>query len=159
MRKILIHLIKAAVSILVCKWTLYRKIVVGENISEVLRISLARLFTDMQIPKLYIQLQHFLVYSQTTRIPYSKKLWRSKSLAKRATARHWRKKLWRILTYTANHQSSINSKMKQFQTLMNTIKRTPYFPGFGLCYSLVACLMMAGDADGGVHCRVCDPCI
>ena len=28
-------------------------------------------------------------------IPYSKKLWRSKSLAKRATARYWRKKLWR----------------------------------------------------------------
>ena len=28
-------------------------------------------------------------------IPYSKKLWRSKSLAKKATAKHWRKKLWR----------------------------------------------------------------
>jgi len=27
-------------------------------------------------------------------IPYSKKLWRFKSLAKRATASHWRKKLW-----------------------------------------------------------------
>ena len=27
-------------------------------------------------------------------IPYSKKLWRSKSLVKRGTARHWQKKLW-----------------------------------------------------------------
>ena len=27
-------------------------------------------------------------------LPYSKKLWRSKSWAKRATARHWRKKIW-----------------------------------------------------------------
>jgi len=29
-----------------------------------------------------------------------------------------------------HRQSSINSRMKKFQTLMNIIKQTPYFPGF-----------------------------
>jgi len=49
--------------------------------------------------------------------------------------------------------------MKQFQTLMNIIKRTPHFPGFGMCYALGVCLMMAGNADGEVHCRDYDQCI
>ena len=35
--------------------------------------------------------------------------------------------------------------MKPFQTSMNIIKWTPYFPGFVLCHVLVACcLMMVG---------------
>ena len=53
-------------------------------------------------------------------VPYSKKLWRSKSLAKRATARHWRKKLWRkvyrfralknnrISVFSRNHPRNIH---------------------------------------------------
>jgi len=77
-------------------------------------------------------------------LPYSKKLWWSKSLVKRDTASHWWKKLWWMLTYIANRPSLINSKQsrtKQFQTSMNIIKQTPYFP-FVLCHVLVACCLM-----------------
>jgi len=43
--------------------------------------------------------------------------------------------------------------MKQFQTSMNIIDRTPYFPGFVLCHVLPVCWF----DDGEVHCRVYDP--
>ena len=38
---------------------------------------------------------HLFISMKNSNILYSKKLWWSKSLAKRATARHWWKKLWR----------------------------------------------------------------
>jgi len=77
----------------------------------------------------------------------------SKKFGEKSYRKTLAKKLQQILTCNANRQSSINSKTKQFKTLMNIIKPTPYFPGFGLCYALVGCLMMAGDVDGEVHCR------
>jgi len=54
-----------------------------------------------------------------------------------------------LANFDLHRQSSINSKTKQFQTLMNIIKQASYFAGFGLCYMLVVCcLMMAGNVDG-----------
>ena len=42
-----------------------------------------------------LKVRNLWMFTNLQRVLYSKKLWRSKSLAKRATARHWRKKLWR----------------------------------------------------------------
>jgi len=76
---------------------------------------------------------------------YSKKLWWSKSLVKRVNARHWRKNFgncW-LASPITNHQLTVKqSRTIQFQTSMNIIKWTPYFPGFILCYMLVACYLM-----------------
>jgi len=91
-----------------------------------------------------------MVYLQRTTartyfsIPYSKKLWWSKSLVKRVTARYWWKKLWRMLTCIANFQSLINSKMKPNDTIpkINEYNKTNSI--FSLCHVLVmCCLMMA----------------
>jgi len=84
-------------------------------------------------------------------IPYgknfgSKKVWQKdccKGLVNRLLERFGRKKLWRMSTCIANHWLTIKqSQMKQFQTSMNIIKRTPYFPGFVLCHVLVACCLV-----------------
>jgi len=48
-----------------------------------------------------------------------------------------------------HRQSSINGKTEQFQTLMNIIKQTTYFPGFFLCHVLVACCLMMARCTVG----------
>jgi len=43
----------------------------------------------------------------------------SKKFDKKAAAKEWQKKLWQMLTcIIANRQSTINSKTKQFQTIV-----------------------------------------
>jgi len=56
-----------------------------------------------------------------------------------------KKTLVNVVTYIANHQWLINSKTKptkQFQTSMNIIIQTPYFPGFVLCHMVIACCLI-----------------
>jgi len=78
-------------------------------------------------------------------ILYSKKLWQSKSLAKRATARHWRKKLWWMLTCIANRPSLINSKTKPNEAIPNTDEHNKtnfIFSICIICHVQVACCLM-----------------
>jgi len=57
-----------------------------------------------------------------------------KKFGEKTAAKDWRKKLWRMLTCIANHKLTVKRSQtkKQFQTSMNIIKQTPYFPGFVL---------------------------
>jgi len=84
-------------------------------------------------------------------IPYSKKLWRSKSLVKRATARHWQKKLWRMLTCIANHQSLINSKTKLNDAIPNINEHNKMNSIFSRICLVPHASSMLFD-DGEVHC-------
>jgi len=78
-----------------------------------------------------------------------------KSLVKRLLQRIGKKTLANdMLTCIANHQSSINSKMRQFQTSTNIIKRTLYFPGFVSCHMLVACCLMMARCT--IESMICD---
>ena len=48
-----------------------------------------------------------------------------------------------MLTCITNHRLTVKqNQMKLFQTSINTIKLTLYFPGFVLCHVLVACCLM-----------------
>jgi len=82
-------------------------------------------------------------------IPYSKKLWRSKSLAKRVTARNWRKKLWQMLTCIANHRSTVNN------AIPNIDEHNKTNSVLSRIWSVLHASTMLFD-DGKVHCRVYD---
>jgi len=67
-----------------------------------------------------------------------------KGLAKRLLCKDWRKNFWRMLTCIANHQSKINSKMKQFQTIAIPSFAHVARPPFGACMqSIITCNISA----------------
>jgi len=76
-------------------------------------------------------------------------------LAKKATARHWQKILWQMLTFFANHQSSINSKTKPNNAIPSIDEHNKTKSVFSSI-----CLVPHDSSvlldDGEVHCRIYD---